>query len=90
MPGGDGTGPLGNGPRTGRGWGFCGGGGQGGWPGMGRRRGWRFGWGSQAQQGEAGGTGSWMEMLTSELKAIHERLTALEGGRKEEPTDKQP
>lgn len=57
---------------------------------MGRRRGWRFGWGSQAQQGEAGGTGSWMEMLTSELKAIHERLTALEGGRKEEPTDKQP
>ena len=45
MPGGDGTGPLGRGPRTGRMAGFCAGADQPGFmnpfPGWGRRRGWR-------------------------------------------------
>ncbi len=48
MPWGDGTGPMGLGPRTGRGLGFCSGFGapgyvRGGGPGWGR--GWHLGWG---------------------------------------------
>ena len=49
MPGGDKTGPLGKGPMSGRGLGFCKGNEEPGFIapnrfGFGRGRGWRFGW----------------------------------------------
>jgi hypothetical protein len=45
MPAGDGTGPFGLGPGTGRGLGPCGGGYRRGWAGRGFGRGRGFGWG---------------------------------------------
>ncbi len=47
MPGGDRTGPMGEGPRTGRGLGYCSGADQPGYatPGPGLGRGWGRGWG---------------------------------------------
>jgi len=112
MPGGDRTGPMGMGPRTGRGLGHCtgsatpgyavgGGRGRGmGWGG-GRGRGWRRGGGG----GGFGFHGGWgpgyyaggpvqgmtpgeelsslrgqAEALGGELKAIQDRISALEAG----------
>ncbi len=84
MPGGDGTGPLGRGPRTGRIAGFCAGADQPGFmnpfPGWGRRRGWRGYVRSetQASSGPApvdqGALGQRLDRLQNELAALRKLI----------------
>ncbi|MGB9609626.1 MAG: DUF5320 domain-containing protein [Bryobacteraceae bacterium] len=94
MPFGDGTGPLGQGPRTGRGAGFCSGFGVpgslnrgGGFFGRGRGggRGWRnwqgaFGWpfGSPAQYDEVGALKAQAGFFERALDSIRKRIEGLE------------
>ncbi len=62
MPGGDRTGPMGLGPRTGRGLGFCSGRNAPGWtygPGRGMGRGFRGGFGRGFGRGWGRGRGWW-------------------------------
>ncbi|GAB6182977.1 DUF5320 domain-containing protein [Thermodesulfovibrio hydrogeniphilus] len=91
MPWGDRTGPFGMGPRTGRGWGYCGGSAQTGF-GLGRKRRWcaRFfggfgrGWRWLADLPFFGGVKEEeilkreAELLRQELDAIQKRLSQLE------------
>lgn len=69
MPGGDRTGPMGEGPRTGRGLGYCSGYDTPGWPrgfgqGFGFGRGWGFGGGGRGRRwrhwARATGTPGWV------------------------------
>ncbi len=81
MPFNDGTGPNGQGPRTGRGRGNCAGQGGAGRPlGLGRgRRGGGRGFGVNAGQGN-----SWIQTQIDELKAVIQKLTErLDEGKKE-------
>lgn len=76
MPGFNGTGPLGYGPRTGRGMGPCG-------AGMGWRRGWgrgidRFGFRRYAPQDEKEILSQEEDYLKQELQAVQNRLKELE------------
>jgi hypothetical protein len=90
MPGGDRTGPAGQGPMTGRGLGFCGGAAEGGgaWGGRGRRmragRGWRnrgqqAGWPFDVEpasrETRAASTG---DALADKLDELSERIARLE------------
>ncbi len=75
MPKFDGTGPQGQGPRTGRGMGPCGGG-------MGRGFGFGQGMGGRrffSKKEESEMLGTEVEELEAELKAIKERLGELKG-----------
>lgn len=88
MPGGDGTGPLGGGPRTGRIAGFCAGADQPGYmnpfPGRGRRRGWggNFRFGTAASAGPApvdqGTLGQRLDKIQNELAALRKLIGAAE------------
>ena len=100
MPGRDGTGPMGQGPMTGWGRGFCRGGG--GWGGAGRGYGYGFGRGMRRGAGRGFGRGRWgypqvtppeserdmlqeeATMLRSELDAITQRLDELSAAPTEE------
>ena len=55
MPAGDGTGPMGMGPMTGRGAGYCGGYDAPGWANAVPGRGWGLGWGRGSARGGWGG-----------------------------------
>ena len=121
MPGRDRSGPMGMGPQTGRGRGYCAGSAAPGYvegPGWGRGMGWGGGrgrggrcWGGGRGFGFRGGWGSgdaWgpapiqrmapsdemsvlrsqAEALGGELKAIQDRISALEAGNKEEQPEK--
>jgi hypothetical protein len=57
MPAGDGTGPMGMGPMTGRGAGYCGGYDAPGWANVGPGRGFGAGWGRGGAWGGRGGRG---------------------------------
>lgn len=60
MPAGDGTGPMGRGPMTGRGAGYCGGYAAPGWANPVAGRGLGLGWGrGGARGGRGGGGGGW-------------------------------
>lgn len=93
MPGGDRTGPNGQGPMTGRGWGFCGGasepgagyGGWGrrmraGWGGRGgRNRGQRGGWPMDVEMGPRGSrAASTGDAVLDKLEELSERIARLE------------
>lgn len=79
MPAFNGTGPLGQGPLTGRGLGPCGWGlgyGRGFGRGFGRGLGWRR---FYTKKEESGMLKEEAEILQEELKAVKERLAAIEG-----------
>jgi hypothetical protein len=57
MPAGDGTGPMGMGPMTGRAAGYCGGYDTPGWASFAPGRGFGLGWGRRAARGGRGGWG---------------------------------
>jgi len=78
MPRLDQTGPLGYGPRTGRGMGPCGAG-MGWGKGFGRGFGWRRFW---TQKEEKEMLADEAQSLEQELKAIKERLAQLKGAKK--------
>ncbi len=95
MPGMDGTGPVGAGPRTGRGLGWCGRPRGRGWWGYGGGPGWGRGWGLRRWLGYPPAGPPWAEYtpeqeaadlraharaLEAELERIRERLSELEGG----------
>ncbi len=75
MPRFDGTGPLGYGPRTGRGMGFCGGG-MGWGRGYGRGIGWRN---FYTRKEESEMLKDEQAALEEELKAVKERLAEIDG-----------
>ncbi len=80
MPFGDGTGPMGQGPRTGRGFGYCSGHphfGCMGPRGRGFGRGWRRGWGFPYSQ-QLPTEKEEKEMLQDDLEALKEETTAIE------------
>lgn len=72
MPMLDRTGPRGQGPRTGRGLGWCS-------PGYGRGygRGWGWGWGQPTIKEEKDILGQEMKYLREEIKEIEKRLEEL-------------
>ena len=82
MPRGDGTGPMGLGPRTGRGLGFCG------WgvgPGCGYWSGWGYGRGLRkfaSPKNELVALDSMEKVLEEELAAIREEKLALKDQQK--------
>ena len=83
MPGGDRTGPLGRGPMTGRGAGYCAGySGQGFW-GRGRRRSWFRGWGwpwrRRAAMGYPTAGFGWPDMSPAPAMTKEQELEALRG-----------
>ncbi len=88
MPWGDRTGPLGMGPRTGRGLGYCGGFNSPGFtkgPGWGRGRGWRwrfwgrgFGWGWRWFGDPAVAPIDEQEILKEEAESLRRRLAEIE------------
>jgi hypothetical protein len=59
MPAGDGTGPVGRGPMSGRGAGYCGGYDAPGWANFAPGRGFGLRWGRGAAWGGRGGRGGW-------------------------------
>ncbi|SHL05638.1 hypothetical protein SAMN02745216_04536 [Desulfatibacillum alkenivorans DSM 16219] len=91
MPGGDGTGPLGNGPLTGRGAGFCGRGVRSAGRGLGMGRGLGYGMGAGRGFGNRGfaqagpvnadyvesGNQEELESLRSEVQALREAVNQL-------------
>lgn len=78
MPGQDGTGPMGQGPMTGRGLGPCGLGwrrwGQGGGRGLGRLFGWRQ---PQTKQDQAQALKDYLEALKEEAEDVQKKLEEL-------------
>lgn len=83
MPLGDGRGPAGLGPKTGRGLGYCGGFSHPGYmnrPGLGRNRGmvWYRGWTGNWEQVEKEILAQDLRVLKEEIKAIEERIKILE------------
>ncbi len=92
MPFGDGTGPLGLGPMTGRGLGYCAGRGRPGYMtpgfgwgrgrGFGRGFGWRRGWG-RGWRYSASTPKEEKEMLIDELNVLREEAKAIERRLKE-------